>query len=147
METNKTNAHSARDYPHGAVVAVVLQEEKLLVIKRSQFVKAPGAIGFAGGGVEPGEQPDVAIAREMREELNVEVTVLRHVFTGTTPSGVALYFWQVSIDEGQTIVPNPEEVESFFWLSKDDLRIQENLLSSAIEFLDALEDGEVPLVR
>jgi hypothetical protein len=37
------------------VIAVVVREGRLLVIRRAQCVVAPGAICFPGGGIEPGE--------------------------------------------------------------------------------------------
>lgn len=152
MESKKKNEpaspaseHLARDYPHGAVVAVVLREERFLTIKRSRFVKAPGKVCFCGGGVEPGEAQDDAIVREMKEELGVDVVPIAHVFVGTTPSGVELNFWQVEISEGQDITPNPQEVVSFTWHSANEMRQHPDLLTSAIEFLDAWETNDISL--
>ena len=53
---------------YGAV-AVVLREKKLLAIQRSFTVAAPGAFCFPGGGIEPGETEEIALARELQEEL------------------------------------------------------------------------------
>ena len=140
-----SSAHRSRDYPHGAVVAVVWESGKLLTIKRSALVKAPGMIGFAGGGVEPGEQPVDAIVREMREELNVAVDPLAHIWTGKTPSGIPLRFFHVAIQAGQILCPEPAEVESFAWYRPTELRQVPNLLSSAIDFLDHWEAGKIRL--
>lgn len=139
--------HVPRDYPNGAVVAVTMRENRFLAIKRSKFVKAPGTICFAGGGVEPNEAQADAIVREMQEELGVEVTAVACVFTGRTPQGVELNFWQVDLPASETIVPNLDEVESFAWLSAGDLRARPNLLSSAVEFLDNWEAGHIQLVK
>ena len=137
--------HVKRDYPLGAVVSVIFDGERFLTIKRSQEVKAPGAIGFAGGGVEPDETQADAIVREMQEELGVEVTPVKQVWTCHTPRGVELNFWQVRFVGEQEIKLDPNEVEFYAWHTPQSLREQFNLISSAVPFLDAWEAGEVKL--
>ena len=137
--------HVKRDYPLGAVVSVIFDGERFLTIKRSQEVKAPGAIGFAGGGVEPDETQADAIVREMQEELGVEVTPVKQVWTCHTPRGVELNFWQVRFVGEQKIKLDPNEVEFYAWHTPQSLREQFNLISSAVPFLDAWEAGEVKL--
>jgi 8-oxo-dGTP pyrophosphatase MutT (NUDIX family) len=55
------------------VVAVILRDERFLVIRRSQQVAAPGKYCFPGGGIESGETESVALERELLEELNVAI--------------------------------------------------------------------------
>ena len=137
--------HVKRDYPLGAVVAVIFDGRRFLTIKRSQHVKAPGAIGFAGGGVEPNETQADAIVREMQEELGVTVTPVKKVWSCLTPRGVELNFWQVSFAKQQTIKIDPNEVEFYAWQTPDSLREQFNLISSAAPFIDAWDAGEIEL--
>jgi len=40
---------------------------------------------FPGGGIEPGETDEACVAREMREETNVEVVVERLLYEEQTP--------------------------------------------------------------
>ena len=47
------------------VVAVVTRGNRLLVVRRSQFVVAPGTFCFQGGGVHEGETELVAAVREL----------------------------------------------------------------------------------
>ena len=140
-----SKTHVKRDYPLGAVVSVIFDGERFLTIKRSQEVRAPGAIGFAGGGVEPDETQADAIVREMQEELGVEVTPVKQVWTCHTPRGVELNFWQVRFVGEQEIKLDPNEVEFYAWHTPQSLREQFNLISSAVPFLDAWEAGEVKL--
>ena len=145
MSQPNSKVHVKRDYPLGAVVSVIFDGCRFLTIKRSQQVKAPGAIGFAGGGVEPNEDQADAIVREMREELGVTVSPIKCVWTCLTPRGVELNFWQVSFVGEQAIRIDRNEVEFYAWHSPDSLREQFNLISSAVPFLDAWEAGEVEL--
>jgi 8-oxo-dGTP pyrophosphatase MutT (NUDIX family) len=46
------------------VVAVVLRDERFLVIRRAAGVVAPGAFCFPGGGVEGDESETQALVRE-----------------------------------------------------------------------------------
>ena len=61
------------------VVAVVVREARLLVVRRSALVEAPRAYCFPGGGIEPGETESEALRREMVEELAAEVVPVRQL--------------------------------------------------------------------
>ncbi len=55
--------------------AVVLQGDQVLLIKRT----SPRVWELPGGGIEEGETPAAAIAREVREETGVQVRVEREL--------------------------------------------------------------------
>lgn len=59
------------------VVAAILQNDKkeILIAKRKQGKSQGGLWEFPGGKVEPGEKPEESLARELREEMNIEVEV------------------------------------------------------------------------
>ena len=69
-----------------ASVAVVFRDEKFLMIKRAQSVRAPGKWCFPGGGVEGEETLEAALIREMNEELNVKVVPGREVWRSVSSS-------------------------------------------------------------
>src|SRR5437899_2455576 len=75
------------------VVAVVNRGGRLLVIRRSQQVVAPGAICFPGGGIEAGESETDALVREVQEELGVAVMPLKRLWQSVTPWNVDLAWW------------------------------------------------------
>jgi 8-oxo-dGTP diphosphatase len=56
------------------VVAVALIDEagRILLARRPEGKKMAGMWEFPGGKVEPGETPEVALARELKEELGIE---------------------------------------------------------------------------
>lgn len=64
--------------PRKVVVAAFVEVDgKILVTKRRADQAMGGLWEFPGGKVEPGEDPRAALAREMREEVGVEVAVGR----------------------------------------------------------------------
>lgn len=56
------------------VVAGVIRDARgrVLLARRTEDRDLPGAWEFPGGKVEPGESPEDALARELREELGIE---------------------------------------------------------------------------
>jgi 8-oxo-dGTP diphosphatase len=124
------------------VVAVVARGEQLLVIRRSQHVRAPGMHCFPGGAIELGESESEAVRREMLEELSLVAQPQRLVWRSVTPWNVELAWWLVEIDAAADPQPNPHEVESFHWLTPAAIRCLSQLLASNIEFLDAWQVGQ-----
>ena len=43
---------NTQDFGRHAVVAIIVEQSKYLVIRRSAFVRAPGLLCFPGGGIE-----------------------------------------------------------------------------------------------
>ena len=125
------------------VVVVVTRDERFLVIRRSQNVRAPGTHCFPGGHIEPGESEAEAARRELLEELAVEATPLRLLWRSVTPWNVELAWWSAEIAKSAGLVPNPLEVETFHWLTAAEIRRLPDLLASNREFLDAWESGAI----
>jgi len=80
------------------VVAVVTRGEQLLVIRRSQHVRAPGMHCFPGGAIDSGETEIEAVRREMLEELSLAGEPQRLLWRSVTPWNVELAWWLVEID-------------------------------------------------
>ena len=55
--------------------ALILDKEGVLVTQRSRRMPHPMKWEFPGGKVKEGERPEACIRREIREELNIEVSV------------------------------------------------------------------------
>jgi 8-oxo-dGTP diphosphatase len=101
------------------VGAAVLRGGRVLAARRTAPAAAAGRWEFPGGKVEPGETPEAALVREVREELGCLVGVdgwLR----GTVPVGDhhALAIAVVRLVDGE---PEPVEHDRVCWLGPDEL--------------------------
>lgn len=56
--------------------AIILLNDKTLVVQRSSSMKLPLKWEFPGGKLEPGESEEDCIKREIREELNIEIEII-----------------------------------------------------------------------
>ena len=119
------------------VAALVVRENRLLVIRRGRLVVAPGAICFPGGGIEPGESESEALVRELQEELGIAVTPHECVWRSLTPWGVEMAWWRAEFDNRTQPTANPQEVEASYWLTPEELLARDDLLQSNREFLQA----------
>jgi 8-oxo-dGTP pyrophosphatase MutT (NUDIX family) len=128
--------------PSRGIVALVVRDGRLLVIQRSQQVRAPGTFCFPGGAIEPGETEAEAVVRELAEELSLPARAVGPLWTSVTPWGVSLAWWLADVEAHHEAVPNPQEVAACWWLSVEEIRRLPDLLSSNLEFLAAWAAGD-----
>ena len=117
------------------VVAVIQQDAQFLVIRRSQRVVAPGKLCFPGGGIEAGETQEIALRRELQEELSVEITPQGKLWESVTRRGRRIHWWSASLCEGSNPVANPHEVSDIYWMTREELLENEELLDGNRDFL------------
>lgn len=86
-------------------VAVVLRDDAVLVIGRQRDGRAYCVL--PGGGVDPGEVPEVAVLRELAEETGLSGTVERHLWTLDHDDRRAHYFL-VAVEPGPLVLGGPE---------------------------------------
>lgn len=56
--------------------AIILVNEKILVVQRSENMKLPLKWEFPGGKIENGEDDEDCIKREIKEELNINIELI-----------------------------------------------------------------------
>jgi 8-oxo-dGTP pyrophosphatase MutT (NUDIX family) len=135
------------DQPRRGVVAVIGRSQRLLVIRRSPHVEAPGTYCFPGGAIEDGESPQEALRREFREELGADIEPLEELWHSVTPWNVDLAWWSAQLWPDAKVQPNPAEVDEVVWLTPDEMQRLPTLLTSNHQFLDAWRRGEFRLAE
>jgi 8-oxo-dGTP diphosphatase len=96
------------------VAAVVVRDGRVLMVRerrRGPTGRHDGAEYWVlpGGGVEPGEAPEEALVREVREEVGLEVLAARYTFDAIYPSGrTACYLVEVAADAAPRLGVDPD---------------------------------------
>ncbi len=125
-----------------AVVAVIFEKDRFLVIQRSLTETAPGAYCFPGGEIEPNESESQALLRELQEEIGVDsATPVRRLWRSTTARNVDIAWWLTKLPPDCTIHPNPDEVADVMWMTIPQMVECEELLDSNTEFLNQWTRG------
>jgi len=65
----------SRKSPIEVCAAVIFQQNRVLLTLRPKEKQMGGYWEFPGGKIEKGESPHIALKREIREELDIEITV------------------------------------------------------------------------
>ncbi len=110
--------------PIDVVAAVIEVDERFLVTRRQAGVHLEGYWEFPGGKVHDGESRAKALARELREELDVHATVSRLMLSTThayPEKTVVVHFYQCGIAG----TPRPMQGQQMRWISRADLRSRE----------------------
>ncbi len=117
------------------VGAVIISDGRVLAARRTRPEALAGLWEFPGGKVEPGEDPRVALAREIEEELSATIAVLDEV--GDAPWAISdeyeLRLFVTSVSSGE-LRPGadhdelrwlaPADLESVDWLPSDRTAIE-----------------------
>ena len=101
------------------VGAAVLHDGRVLAARRTTPAAAAGRWEFPGGKVEPGELPEAALVREVREELGCEVAVTCWL-DGAVPVGEG-HELTVALTRLVAGEPVPSEHDLVRWLGPDEL--------------------------
>lgn len=126
------------------VGAALLRDGKLVAARRTAPAEAAGRWELPGGKVEPGETPDDAIVRELREELRIEARVVGWL-AGEAPIGDTHRLRVAVCRTGQQPRPTvhdrvralgPEELDEVDWLEPDRpflAQLRDLLLAESVE--------------
>jgi len=129
--------------PLRVAAAVVRREGRLLLTRRPPG----GALGLQwelpGGKIEPGETPEVALKREIHEELGVEAIPARVLYVSRHryPHGleVEITFVECELDS-LDLVPSAA-VHSLRWVRPEEIDLSD-VLAGDREFLGTLGAGQ-----
>ena len=103
------------------VAAIIWKDGKLLITRRPKNTHLGGLWEFPGGKVESGETLEAALAREIKEELDISIDVhdefmaVTHEYPDRT---VNLHFFNCAIRAGN---PKPLSADELRWIAREDL--------------------------
>jgi 8-oxo-dGTP diphosphatase len=128
------------------VVAAVIErsDRRLLIGQRRKTDSSPLKWEFPGGKVRDGESPEVALARELQEELgatlvkSVELGRARHHYAGT-PDELEIRFFAAAIAESELV---PRMFEQIAWALPKELG-EYDFLAANRELIAQLATGRI----
>jgi 8-oxo-dGTP diphosphatase len=128
------------------VAALIEHQGRILACQRARGARFALMWEFPGGKIEPGEEPEQALARELREELGVSAQIGREVFRTTYSSGemsepMELIFFAARAAPDQ--IQN-REFEQVAWREPKTLA-ELNFLAADQELIGRLASGAVPV--
>ena len=126
-----------------AVVAVIIREREVLLIRRGADVPDPGYWAPPSGTIEPGESQEAAVIREVREEIGLTVRPVVKLWESASSSGThMLYWWRANYVEG-TLALNRREVADARWVDLAEIDAVEELFPVDRAFFRALREGMI----
>jgi 8-oxo-dGTP diphosphatase len=128
------------------VVAAVIErgDRRLLIGQRRKSDTSPLKWEFPGGKIRDGESPEVALARELQEELgitlvkSVELGRVRHHYAGTAQE-LEIRFFAASVAESEL---GPHTFEQIIWVFPKELG-RYDFLAANRELIAQLATGRI----
>ncbi|MBQ9058478.1 MAG: (deoxy)nucleoside triphosphate pyrophosphohydrolase [Atopobiaceae bacterium] len=124
------------------VVAAIIEKDKRILATQRGYGEFEGGWEFPGGKIEPHEKPEDALVREIHEELNTEIAVIRFI------TNVQYDYESFHLDMDCYLCSLLDETfelcehHAARWLDADLLNSVE-WLPADIEILDTLREQEV----
>ena len=105
------------------VVAAVITDARgrILLARRTEGRDLAGLWEFPGGKREPGETPEAALARELREELGIDVRIDDHLITVPQAYAAKRLHLDVRRVSRWTGIPRGLEGQALAWVPPDKL--------------------------
>ncbi len=110
-----------RQYPRlsPAVIMLVFKRDQVLLARSPRF--RGGLYSVLAGFVEPGESLEETVAREVKEEVGIEIKNIRYFGSQPWPFPNSLMVGFTAEYAGGTITPEPMEIEDAAWFDPDHL--------------------------
>lgn len=118
------------------VAGAVIDGDKLLIAQRSKPAELAGQWELPGGKVAEGESEPQALARELREELGIEVEVDTRIGEDVVVGNLVLRAYRARSHDGG--IPHPHEHLALRWVTADEL--------DTVEWV-AADAGWIPALR
>ena len=123
---------------HIKVVAAIIQKDDRIFATQRGYGNYKDWWEFPGGKIEPGETPEEALIREIKEELNTKIVVDQLLITveyDYPEFHLSMDCFWCRIEEGELTLLEHEAAK---WLPRNNLR-QVNWLPADIKVIEAIE--------
>lgn len=117
-----------------AIVAVITNNNKVLLIERAPTVRGGGYWAPVSGEVEPGESQEAAVAREAMEEVGLTVRPVRKVWENISSRKTFILHWWLAEYVTGDLVLERKEVSDARWLTVDEIRRLDSTFEGDREF-------------
>ncbi|MDR3329556.1 MAG: NUDIX domain-containing protein [Prevotellaceae bacterium] len=132
-----------------ATIAVIGNPQGELLMTRRGREPSQGMLDLPGGFVDTGETAEHGVMREVKEELNVEVSSLQFLgtFTNQYLYGGTVYFtldlaFACAVRDLAPLRP-ADDVSSFVFLALHDIKLEEIAFRSVREVVEGLQRGRI----
>jgi 8-oxo-dGTP diphosphatase len=104
-----------------AIVAVIINGDKILLIERAPTVLGSGYWAPVSGKVEPGEDQEAAVVRESMEEVGLKVRAVRKVWENISSGGnYRLHWWLAEYVSGELVL-DKREASDARWVTAQEI--------------------------
>jgi NAD+ diphosphatase len=125
-----------------AIIVAIICENKILLAHNTNF--RPTFYSLVAGYADVGESLEQTVAREIKEEVGIDVTNIRYYKSQPWPfSGSMMIAFIAEADDRQPIQIDHKEIEDAQWFCRGNLPNHPNAASIAGEILDLFEKGEL----
>ena len=121
-----------------AVICLVERGRQFLLARNARFPK--GRYSILAGFVEPGETLEEAVAREIREEVGIEVGAIRYFGSQPWPFPHSLMVGFTAQHESGEIRVDREEIVDAGWYSPENLPALPDNISISRQIIDSFLD-------
>lgn len=125
-----------------AIIVAIVSNDKILLARNTNFVG--GWYSLVAGYVDVGETLEETVAREVREEVGLDVWNIRYYKSQPWAlSGSMMIGFIAEADENQPICIDEKEITAAAWFTRENLPNHPLNLSIAGEMIEKFERGEL----
>ena len=117
LENGRTSIREVAKHPGGVCVAALEDNGDLWFVKQYRYAVGADVIELPAGKLEPGEDPDLAVARELKEETgceadSIEKLAIAYPSPGYTSEILHLYYAH-GLRHGEQHLDIDEDIDAF----------------------------------
>lgn len=125
-----------------AIIVAIICNDKILLARNTQF--SGNWYSLIAGYADVGETLEETVAREVKEEVGLEVTNIRYYKSQPWPlSGSVMIGFTAEADDNQPVVADKVEIAEAAWFSRGNLPPHSSSISIAGEMIEKFEKGEL----